>query len=60
MRVIIEIKAQTRFEPNAYYEQLLDLRRTNPKAFAVISPVSKLALFEYEKQKRLSEEMKQP
>jgi hypothetical protein len=42
------------FETNGFYEKLLKLRRTNPKAFESISPASKLALAEYEKQKRES------
>lgn len=39
-------------EKNAYYERLLDLRRTNPKTFDVISPASKLALYHYESGRR--------
>ncbi len=40
------------FEPNAFYERVLDLRRTNPAAFASLAPVTKLALGAYEAQKR--------
>jgi hypothetical protein len=40
------------FEPNAYYERVLDLRRTDPKAFDSLAPVTKLALGQYEVQKR--------
>ena len=40
------------FEVNHFYEKLLDLRRTNPKAFGEMSPASKLSLFAYEAQKR--------
>ncbi len=40
------------FVVNPYYEKLLAMRRTDVRAFASISPASKLALFEYEKQKR--------
>jgi len=36
------------FEPNAYYERVLDLRRTDPKAFDSLAPVTKLALGQYE------------
>jgi hypothetical protein len=54
-----EIKPLTKFEPNAYYERLLDLRRTDPKAFAVVSPTSKLVLLRYEQLKRESEELGQ-
>lgn len=47
------------FSPNPYYEKLLELRRTDTRAFASISPASKLSLFEYEKQKREHERNKQ-
>ncbi len=40
------------FEVNRFYEKLLDLRRTNPKAFGEMSPASKLSLFAYETAKR--------
>jgi hypothetical protein len=40
------------FEQNAFYEKVLDLRRTNPKAFDALAPVTKLALGAYEAQKR--------
>ncbi len=40
------------FEPNAFYERVLMLRRTNPKAFEGLAPVTKLALGQYEAQKR--------
>jgi hypothetical protein len=40
------------FEINHFYERLLDLRRTDPKAFGELSPASKLSLFAYEAQKR--------
>ncbi len=40
------------FEKNAFYEKVLDLRRTNPKAFEGLAPVTKLALGQYEAQKR--------
>ncbi len=40
------------FEPNAFYERVLELRRTNPAAFASLAPVTKLALGQYEAQKR--------
>ncbi len=49
-------KAETasahRFQRNGFYERLADMRKTDPRTFASISPASKLALFEYEKQKR--------
>lgn len=37
------------FEFERFYEKLILLRRTNPKAFASISPASKLALCEDER-----------
>jgi hypothetical protein len=40
------------FQVNTFYERLLDLRRTNPKAFGEMSPASKLSLFAYETAKR--------
>ena len=40
------------FEPNAFYERVLELRRTNPAAFASLAPVTKLALYAYETAKR--------
>ena len=40
------------FEPNAYYERVLDLRRTDPAAFDSLAPVTKIALGQYEAQKR--------
>jgi hypothetical protein len=40
------------FEPNAFYEKVLDLRQTNPAAFASLAPVTKLALGAYEAQQR--------
>jgi hypothetical protein len=44
---------------NPYYEKLLDLRKRNLSAFSAISPVGKLALLEYEKQKRAESERQQ-
>jgi hypothetical protein len=40
------------FEPNAFYEKILQLRRTNPAAFDALSPTTKLTLGAYEAQKR--------
>jgi len=40
------------FEPNAFYEKVLDLRQTNPAAFDSLAPVTKLALGAYEAQQR--------
>ena len=36
------------FETNAFYERVLELRRTNPAAFASLAPVTKRALGHYE------------
>ena len=40
------------FEPNAFYERVVVLRRTNPAAFDSLAPVTKLSLGAYEAQKR--------
>ncbi len=40
------------FEQNAFYEKVLDLRRTNPAAFDSLAPVTKQALYAYETAKR--------
>ena len=40
------------FEPNAFYERVLELRRTNPKAFDSFAPATKQALYAYETAKR--------
>jgi hypothetical protein len=48
----IEITAPVTFEPNAFYERLIEMRRTNRAAFDSMSPPSKLALAQYEKLKR--------
>jgi hypothetical protein len=42
-----------------FYERLAELRETDPRTFASISPASKLALFEYEKQLRQHEQEKE-
>jgi hypothetical protein len=52
----IELSAPTRFEENAFYERLLDIRRTDRAKFERLSPVSRLALMQYEKLKRAAEE----
>jgi hypothetical protein len=48
----VEIKAPVSFEPNAFYERLIRMRATDRKTFESLSVPSKLALCEYEKQKR--------
>ena len=45
------------FEPNAFYEKILELRRTNPAAFDSLAPVTKLALGAYETAKREHERL---
>jgi hypothetical protein len=40
------------FETNAFYEKILQLRRDRPTAFDSLAPVTKLALGQYEAQKR--------
>ncbi len=40
------------FEPNAFYERVLELRRTNPAAFNALSPTTKLALGAYSAARR--------
>jgi hypothetical protein len=45
------------FEPNAFYERVLELRRTDPKAFDSLAPVTKLALAAYEAQRREAERL---
>jgi hypothetical protein len=37
---------------HAYYEQLLSLRRDNPRAWEVLSPAAKLAALHYESNRR--------
>ena len=40
------------FEPNAFYERVLLLRRDRPAAFDSLAPVTKQALYAYETAKR--------
>ncbi|MGB9180632.1 MAG: hypothetical protein WCB68_15475 [Pyrinomonadaceae bacterium] len=47
------------FEENGFYERLIELRRTNRKAFDSISAPAKLSLAEYEKQKRAAQELEE-
>ncbi len=46
------------FEPNAFYERVLELRRDRPAAFDSFAPVTKLALGAYEAQKREHERLR--
>jgi hypothetical protein len=41
-----------KFEPNAFYERLIEVRATDRKTFESLSPPSKLALAQYERLKR--------
>jgi biopolymer transport protein ExbB/TolQ len=50
-------KSDAAFQVNNFYEKLLDLRRTNPKAFGEMSPASKLSLLAYETAKREAERL---
>lgn len=43
------------FETNGFYEHILEVRRKQPKVFEGLSPATKYALAEYEKQKRQAE-----
>ncbi len=45
------------FEPNAFYERVLELRRDRPAAFDSLAPVTRLALGAYEAQKREHERL---
>jgi len=40
------------FETNAFYERVIELRRTNPAAFDSLAPATKLSLGAYESAKR--------
>lgn len=40
------------FEPNAFYEKLIQMRETNARAFDGLAPASKLTLSYYEAGKR--------
>ncbi len=40
------------FEPNAFYERIIALRKSSPAAFDSLAPVTRLALGTYEAQKR--------
>ncbi len=52
MTAKVEYVSAHAFQRNGFYERLAQMRRNDPRTFAGISPASKLALFEYEKQKR--------
>ncbi len=46
------------FEPNAFYERVLMLRRDRPTAFDSLAPVTKLALGAYSAAKREDERLR--
>lgn len=52
----MQAKDQPKFERNGFYERIIELRRTNRRAFDSLSPATKLALAEYEKQKLAHEQ----
>ncbi|MDQ3686723.1 MAG: hypothetical protein M3430_14165 [Acidobacteriota bacterium] len=45
------------FEPNAFYERVIVLRRTDARAFDSLAPITKIALGHYEAQKREAERL---
>ena len=59
MKQTEETVSAHRFQTNGFYERLAEMRKSNPRAFATISPVSKLALYGYEKQKREHKQLKE-
>lgn len=59
MTATLKLENSVKFEENLFYERLLEMRRTNRKAFDSISPPSKLALLHYEKQKREQEQVQE-
>ncbi len=48
----IEITAPMKWEPNAFYDRLIQMRRTDRKTFDSLSTPTHYALAEYEKQRR--------
>ncbi len=46
------------FETNAFYERVLELRRTDPRAFDSLAPVTKIVVGQYEAQKREAERLR--
>jgi hypothetical protein len=51
-------QTSTKFEANAFYDRLIQMRRTDRKTFDGLSSVTHAALIEYEKQKRAAESLK--
>jgi hypothetical protein len=48
----IEITGPMKWEPNAFYDRLIQMRRTDRKTFDSLSTPTHYALAEYEKQRR--------
>ncbi len=48
----------TAFEPNAFFERLIVMRETNPRAFDSLSQAARSSLAYYEAAKRKAEMMK--
>ena len=46
------------FEPNAFYEKILQLRRTNPAAFDSLAPMTTVSLGHYEAAQREDERLR--
>lgn len=52
-----EVNSQPNWERNSFYERLIELRRTNRKAFDSLSTPTQYALAEYERQKRAHDQL---
>ncbi len=59
MTAKVEYVSAHAFQRNVFYERITQMRADDPHTFASISPASKLALFEYEKQLRQHEQEKE-
>ena len=46
------------FEPNAFYERVLELRRDRPAAFDSLAPMTKVSLGHYEAAQREDERLR--
>ncbi len=54
-----EATPPTKFEPNAFYDRLIQMRRTDRKTFDSFSTPTHAALAEYEQRKREAESLKE-
>ena len=45
------VNNQPTFERNGFYEKIIALRKSQPKAFESLSPATKMSLAQYETQK---------